>query len=355
MDGSGGKGRRQTVRVEDVARVAGVSPITVSRALSNPSKVKEATRQKVAAAVAETGYVVNSLASSLRSGRSSIISVFVSNLQNPHFATALQGCADALEGSAFHLLMAQTGYSDTLQQQMLEQVLPFRPAATMFTGLVQSEETRETLRRLGAPVMEMWDYRPDPVDMLVGFSNAGGGRLMGAHFRERGFRKVAYAGRTADRGAQRLAGFSEGYGAAPALVLPLEGSRTAIDGMQALEAIRHELPRCDAIFFSSDLLALGAVLKARQLGLSVPEDIAVAGYGDLDSSKHMATPLTTIHVSSYEMGHTAGSMLLKRLRSEAMEERIVLSPIRLEVRESTGPIAAARAQVPVDSKESPAG
>lgn len=355
MQGSSGKGRRQMVRVEDVARVAGVSPITVSRALGNPSKVKEETRQKVAAAVAETGYVVNSFASSLRSGRSSIISVFVSNLQNPHFATALQGCADALEGSAYHLLMAQTGYSDTLQQQMLEQVLPFRPAAAMFTGLVQSEQTRETLRRFGVPVMEMWDYRPDPVDMLVGFSNAGGGRLMGAHFRERGFRKVAYAGRTADRGAQRLAGFSEGYGGPPALVLPLEGTRTIMDGMQALEAVRSELPGCDAIFFATDLLAVGAMLRARQLGLAVPDDIAIAGYGDLETSRHMATPLTTVHVSSYDMGHAAGSLLLKRLRNEAIGERMVLSPIRLEARASTGAVAATDAPPAIDSRESAAG
>jgi LacI family transcriptional regulator, gluconate utilization system Gnt-I transcriptional repressor len=354
LEKSGGKGRRQMVRVEDVARVAGVSPITVSRALSNPSKVKEETRQRVKAAVAQTGYVVNSFASSLRSGHSTIISAFVSNLQNPHFATALQGCADALEGSRYHLLMAQTGYSDTLQRQMLEQVMPFRPAAALFTGLVQSEETRETLRRFQGPVMEMWDYRPDPVDMLVGFSNAGGGRLMGAHFRERGFNKVAYAGRTVDRGAQRLAGFIEGYGRPPALVLPLEGSRTVLDGMQALETIRRDLPGCDAIFFATDLLALGAILKARQLGLSVPEDMAIAGYGDLETSKHLATPLTSVHVSSYDMGHAAGAMLLRRLRNEAIEERIVLSPIRLEVRESTWPGAGDFAAA-IDSKESAAG
>jgi LacI family gluconate utilization system Gnt-I transcriptional repressor len=343
------------VRVEDVARVAGVSPITVSRALSNPSKVKEETRLRVAAAVAETGYVVNSFASSLRSGRSSIVSVFVSNLQNPHFATALQGCADALEGSSFHLLMAQTGYSDTLQHEMIQQVLPFRPAAAMFTGIVQSEETRATLRQLGIPVMEMWDYRSDPVDMLVGFSNAEGGRLMGAHFRERGYRRVAYVGRTQDRGAQRLGGFREALGAAPALVLPVEGSRTISDGMQALETVLRDLPQCDAIFFATDILAVGAMLKARQLGIDIPGRLAIAGYGDLELSRQLATPLTSIQVSSYQMGHTAGAMLLQRLRHEAIEQRIVLSPIRLAVRQSTGGNAEPGLQVPIDSRESAAG
>ena len=329
---------RRTVRVEDVAREAGVSPITVSRALSNPEKVKEETRRRVVDAVARTGYVVNRFASSLRSGRSSIVSVFVSNLQNQHFANAIQGCADAMEGSRYHLLMAQTGYSDKLQQDMVEQVLPFRPAAVMFTGIVQSEHTRSQLRSLGIPVMEMWDYRPDPIDMLVGFSNAEGGRLMGEHFGRRGFRRIAYAGRTEDRGAQRLAGFRNGlaaFGLGVDHVLPLEGKRTIVEGMAAFEQIRRELPGCDAIFFGTDILAVGAMLQARHLDVAVPGEIAIAGYGDLEYSKQLHTPLTTIHVASYQMGLAAGKMLRQRLQHDEIAEHIVLSPIRLEARAST--------------------
>jgi LacI family gluconate utilization system Gnt-I transcriptional repressor len=339
---SSGERRRagRTVRVEDVAREAGVSPITVSRALSNPEKVKSETRKKVAEAVAKTGYVVNSFASSLRSGRSSIVPVFISNLQNQHFANAVQGCADALEGSRYHLLMAQTGYSDKLQRDMVDQVLPVRPAALMFTGIVQSEPMRAKLAALGVPVMEMWDYRPDPIDMLVGFSNSEGGRLMGEHFGRRGFRRIAYAGRTEDRGAQRLAGFREGlagFGREVDLVLPLEGKRTILEGMAALEQIEEELPGCDAIFFGTDILAVGAMLRAKQLGIPIPGKVAIAGYGDLELSDQLHTPLTTIHVSSYKMGRAAGEMLRKRLAHEDIGTRILLSPVHLEVRASTGP------------------
>jgi LacI family gluconate utilization system Gnt-I transcriptional repressor len=329
------RGAGRTVRVEDVAREAGVSPITVSRALSHPDKVREETRKRVNEAVQKTGYVINRFASSLRSGHSTIISAFVSNLSNPHFANAIQGCADALEGSRYHLLMAQTGYSDKLQSQVVDEVLPFRPAAALFTGIVQSRRTRATLKRLGVPVMEMWDYRPDPIDMLVGFSNAEGGRLVGAHFAERGFGQVAYAGRTQDRGAQRLEGFTAGLGRPPDVVLPLEGSRTTADGMAALETVLEQYPMVEAIFFGTDLLAVGAMLRARQLGLSVPNRVAIAGYGDLDVSRQLATPLTTVHVSSYDMGAAAGKMLLKRLNHETISKPIVLSPINLEVREST--------------------
>jgi LacI family transcriptional regulator, gluconate utilization system Gnt-I transcriptional repressor len=327
--------RSRAVRVEDVARVAGVSPITVSRALGNPDKVAEETRKRVNEAVQKTGYVINRFASSLRSGHSTIISAFVSNLADPHFATALQGCAEALEGSRYHLLMAQTGYSDRLQQDVVDKILPFRPAAALFTGIVQSGRTRTALKKLGIPVMEMWDYRPDPIDMLVGFSNAEGGRLMGNHFAERGFRRVAYAGRTEDRGAQRLAGFADGLGRQPELVLPLEGLRAVGDGMAALDTVLDRLPDCDAIFFPTDLLAVGALLRARQLCVPVPDRVAIAGYGDLDVAEHLAVPLTTVHVRSYEMGRQAGGLLRKRLTHEAIEERIILSPISLAIRQST--------------------
>jgi LacI family transcriptional regulator, gluconate utilization system Gnt-I transcriptional repressor len=324
--------------VEDVARLAGVSPITVSRALGSPGRVSEETRRKVHDAVLKTGYVVNNLASSLKSGISSIIAVFVSSLQNPHFAHAVQGCADALEGSRFHLLMAQTSYSNLLEREMVDSVLPFRPAAVIFTGMVQSTETRRTLKQLGVPVVEMWDFSPDPIDMLVGFSNAEGGRLIGEHFGNLGFQRIAYAGRTKDRGAQRLSGFREGlatYGRAPDFILPLEGSRSSADGELALEIILERFPDCEAIFFATDILAVGASLRAGQRGIAIPGRLAIAGFGDLEISRQISPPLTTVHVASYDMGHKAGEMLRARLAGKILTETVIRMPISLNARSST--------------------
>jgi len=289
-------------------------------------------------AVARTGYIVNSHASSLKSGRSSLIPVFVSSLQNTHFANALQGASDAFEGSRYHLLMAQTSYSDRLEQEALNSVLPFKPAAAMFTGMVQSGAARDTLRKLNIPVMEMWDYSPTPIDMLVGFSNAEGGRLVGEHFGERGFERIAYAGRTKDRGAQRLAGFQEGlalFGRRPALVVPLEGMRSTDDGGKALDLIVRRLPDCDAIFFATDSLAVGAILRAKELGIEVPGRIAIAGYGDLAIAAQITPALTTIHVAPYDMGRRAGAMLRTRLEGGTLTSTILRCPIHLEVRTST--------------------
>ncbi len=288
--------------------------------------------------VAKTGYVVNTHASSLATGKSSLIPVFVSNLRNPHFATALQGASDAFEGSRFHLLMAQTNYSDRLELEMLNSLLSFQPAAAMFTGMVQSELAREMLRKLDIPVVEMWDFSPSPLDMLVGFSNAEGGRLMGEHFGAQNFSHVAYAGRTKDRGAQRLSGFQEGlalFGKSAELVLPLEGPRTTEDGGAALDEILSRNPAIDAIFFATDSLAIGAIMQARDRGFDVPGRLAIAGYGDLDTAKQIVPALTTIHVASYEMGKKAGQMLRNRLENKEITTRILRTPVSLEIRAST--------------------
>ena len=331
--------------MEDVARVAGVSPITVSRALSYPEKVKEETRKKVADAVAQTGYVVNSFASSLRSGRSSIITVFVSSLLNPHFATSMQGLVDAVEGSRYHLMFAQTGYSEMLETDVVSSVLPFRPAGVVFTGVVRSDSTRQSLQRLGIPIMEMWGNRPDPIDMLIAFSNHESGRLMGDHLGRNGYRRIGYSGHTIERGAERIAGLEEGlalHGARLVKVVPMEGTRQIPDGVAAFDTFRAENPEVDAIFFGTDILASGAVLRALELGLDIPGDVAIAGNGDLDFTGHMRPTLTTIHIPSYEMGFEAGRMLLRRLSGQPVDEPVQLHPVALMVRQSTERTVAAK-------------
>lgn len=334
--GRGGADRR--VRVEDVAREAGVSPITVSRVLRTPELVKPETRERVLEAVARTGYVVNSIASSLRSGRSQIITMFVADLRNPHFASAVQGALEAFEGSSFRLMFAQTGYSDQLSPQAVETLLPFRPAGVMFTGMIRNEATREALKALKVPIVEMWGDRPDPIDMRVGTSGYAGGRLMGRHFAERGFRRVAYCGYTHELRNARLEGFRAGlaeFGIEPALVHTKDGKRDFADGMAALNEILDMAPGCDAIFFATDLLAVGAIVAARRRGVDIPSQLALAGYGDLEFAAEVDPTITSIHVSDYEIGRLAGEMMLRRLGGGETGAPVVELPVRLEVRLST--------------------
>jgi LacI family gluconate utilization system Gnt-I transcriptional repressor len=332
------KGADRAVRVEDVAREAGVSPITVSRALRTPDLVKPETRQRVADAVAKTGYVVNSIASSLRSGRSSIVTVFVANLKNPHYANAMQGALDAFEGSRFRLMFAQTGYSDELEPGVVETLLPFRPAGLMFTGIVRREETRAALRALNVPVVEMWGGAAEPVDMLVSSSGFAGGQMMGRHFVEQRFRRIAFAGYAREKDGQRLKGFTAGLaeaGLKPAVIIPRDGAQSFADGMTAFDEIVARLPDCDAICFGTDLLAVGALLAARRHGIDIPGQIAVAGYGDLDFAAKVSPSITTVHISDYEVGKLAGGMILSRLGGDSSVQRVIQVPVELKVREST--------------------
>lgn len=335
-----GRSVDRAVRVEDVAREAGVSPITVSRALRTPELVKPETRQRVAEAVARTGYVVNSIASSLRSGRSAIVTVFVASLRNAHFANAIQGTLDAFEGSRFRLMFAQTGEDDELGPDAVESVAPFRPAGVIFTGVVRNPQSRALLQALGAPVVEMWSDSGSPLDMYVGSSTREGGRLMGDYFGRGGWRRIVYCGHVRGRGAERLDGFRAGlsaHGIAVALVHPMNGTNGLGEGMAAFDDILAECPDCDAIFFGTDIMAIGALLRARQRGIAVPGQISIAGYGDLEFARLVEPPLTTVRVEDYLLGRRAGEMLLSRLGGAELTEPVIHVPVTLEVRGSTSP------------------
>lgn len=342
MDNTNKDGGRapRPVRIEDVAREAGVSPITVSRALSAPHKVKPETREKVMAAVEKTGYVVNSIASSLRSGRSSTVTVFVASLLNPHFAATMQGALDAFEGSRFRLMFSQVGYVEGLGADIAEAIRPFSPAAVMFTGIPLLPEARVALRRLGVPIMELWTGADDPIDMGAGGSIEDGARRMGEHLVQQGYRHIAYVGHTRIPGGVGLAGFRRGVEAAGGslgFVLPVPATGTLSAGIAALRQIRADYPRCDAVYFGSDLLAVGAQIAARELGMRLPQDLAMGGYGDLEFARHLTPALTTVHVSDYDTGRLAGAALRERLEGRDSVEPVIQVPVHLVVRDSTPP------------------
>jgi len=326
------------VRVEDVARVAGVSPITVSRALSYPEKVKEETRKKVAEAVAQTGYVVNSFASSLRSGRSPIVAVFASNVRNPHFADVLLGCTEVLENKGYQLLIARIGETAEEQRRLIASMAPFRPAAMLFTDLLKTDLDRNLISAQGIPVLEMWNQQADPVDMLVTMSEEEAGRTMGRHFAERGFSRIAYAGLLYERGRCRSEGFVAALREAGKdcdLVLGLDKGWDPEAGATAFDDVLARLPGCDAILFGSDSLAVGGLAAARRRGMEVPADIAIAGFGDIPLASYLGPPLTSLGLSSLAMGKRAGEMLLARLGGQRIDERLVSYPAVLQARDST--------------------
>jgi len=332
------KGTDRAVRVEDVARLAGVSPITVSRALRTPDLVKPETRKRVSDAVAKTGYVINSIASSLRSGQSSFISVLVASLQNVHYAAGVQGMIDAFEGSRFKLTFAQAGYAEDISAEQVRAMLPFKPAAFVFSGVVRDPEAREYLGSLDIPVLEMWGEAASPIDMLVRSPASEAGGMLGEHFAEMGFKTIAYIGHTGSRAHARIEGIRaalQRYGKDLALILPVEGTAEMEDGLAVVDTVLSKLPGCDAMMFGTDVMAAGALLRLQEKGISIPDQIAIAGYGDLFFSAHIKPGLTSVKTSPYEVGRRGGELLLQRLTHGRLDSPIIQGPLSLQVRGST--------------------
>ena len=337
-----GRGGGQPPRIVEIARLAGVSPITVSRALHQPEKVAEAKRRRILEIVERTGYATNPHARALRSGQSNIVAAFVSNIQSQQFCLAVQGCGEILEPQGYQLMIGQTSYSYAKETTMIQSLRGMRPAAVMFTGVIEIEENRRALRTLGIPIMESWAYPRDPIDMLVGFSNIDGGRMAAEHFAERGYRRVAYIGRRSGRGALRLTGFREG---ARAGGLDIVAERTVdsvssmVDGRTALaELLANHLAGSspvEAVFCANDILAVGALLEARRQGLRVPGDIAILGFGHNDVAEELSPGLTTVGIDSRALGRRAGTMILQRLRNETPEATTELVELTLTRRGST--------------------
>ena len=220
------------------------------------------------------------------------MTVFVASLLNPHFAAAMQGALDAFEGSRYRLMFTQTGYVDGLQADITETIRPFGPAAVIFTGIPMRAEAREALRQLEMPVMELWSGDAEPIDMVAGASIQAGARLMGEHFVRAGLPahrlcrpdqscRAASASPVSARVSRKRAA-SLGY------ILAIEGTGTSVGGhRRARPTSSRDYPECDAIYFGSDLLAVGAQIAARESGIELPRRMAMAGYGDLEFARHL--------------------------------------------------------------------
>lgn len=312
--GHGAAGGRPP-RIEEVALRAGVAPITVSRVLRHPEKVNPETRDRILGVIEATGYASNPHARALRSGRSNLVVAFVSNILSQQFGLAVRSFAATLEPKGFEVLVGQTSYSYAKEVAMIQSLRGMRPAAVLFTGVIELEENRRALQDLDIPVVETWAYPRDPIDLLVGFSNVDAGAMAARRLAAAGHRRVAYIGRGRGRGALRRDGFRR---AAAELGLEIVhelsvGDITGLgDGRAAFATLQDAGDQVGAVFCANDLLATGVLIEARARGLSIPGDLAVLGFGDNDVAAEISPGLTTIGFDAAAIGRVAGELLLKR-------------------------------------------
>lgn len=308
-----------SVTLIDVARMAGVAPMTVSRALNRPELVREETQKKVLAAVRATGYVPNMLAGGLASSRSRLVAVLLPTIASSIFAETVQALMDGLSVASYQTLIGLTGYSASREEALVEALLGRRPDAIVLAGTDHTSTTVDRLTRAGIPVVEIWDLTEKPIDMAIGFSHEQVGRDVARHLVKKGYRRFGVISVNDPRGLRRCESFKaelarQGIGDCPFETLPapatLEGGRRGLWRML-------EYTRPDIIVCSSDTLAEGVLMEAASRGMHVPDDLAVMGFGDLTMAAQLHPALSTVKVGGADIGKRTAAALLERFQMAA--------------------------------------
>lgn len=329
------------VRLIDVARIAGVAPITVSRALREPEKVSLDARERIAAAVAHTGYVPDLVASSLTSRYSRLVGVIIPTVTASIYAATVGGISDALRDKRFQALLGNSGYDLAEEEHLVAAFLGRRADGIILSNILHTPGTHRLLRNARIPVVETGNLTETPIDMVVGFSNYAAAYEMMRHLVGRGYRTIGFVGavstdnpQASDRQrAYRQAVIDFGLSSAPGLIV--ECPPLVDEGRHALLSLAQRHPHIDAVFAAGEVWAIGATLECQHQGWDVPGRIAIAGYNDAELAAHLTPALTTVRVPRYEIGRRAAQMILDRLAGAPIEERRVDLGYEIVVRDST--------------------
>ncbi|WP_417720905.1 LacI family DNA-binding transcriptional regulator [Salipiger sp.] len=308
---------RRWVTMGDVARHAGVGTMTVSRALRSPSKVSAATLEKVRAAVADLGYVLDETAGALSSQRSRIVGALIETLEASVFASTVQGLTEGLAEGGLQLLLSATQYDPETEAALIPTHLGRRPEALVLTSALHTARARGLLERAGIPVLELWELPDRPVHAAVGFSNRAAGAAITRHLIDTGRTRVGFIGTTRDsdqRGQLRLKGYEDQAAALDGLRVvrvPPRAEATGFDyGAEGLRDLLRRWPDTRAVVCVSDALAAGALCEARRMGHAVPERLAITGFGDFDLAGESGLALTTIRIDGDAIGRRAARLIL---------------------------------------------
>lgn len=328
-------------RMADVAREAGVSPMTVSRTFKSPQKVNDETRQRVKAAAERLGYVMNMAAGNLSSGRSWTVGVIVPSLTHSNYATMIQGLRDRLTGNGYQLTLA-VGDTPEAETSAVTAFLGQRTDGIILTGREHSAETRSLLAGNPLPVVETWELEGPIIDMACGFSIFDAFQDITRHLIDLGHSTIGFAGYTMPGirlFENRSAGFKAAMQAAGLrddLVYLEPGSVGFGCGRRALEALSALEPKLSALVCATDVLATGAIFECYRRRWPVPERLSVAGMGNYEIASEVPGGLTTIKTHGHDIGSVAADMIIQRLDGGQSPGQVKDVGYEFIVRGSTG-------------------
>ncbi|WP_417613938.1 LacI family DNA-binding transcriptional regulator [Oceanisphaera sp.] len=329
--------------VKDVARLAGVSSMTVSRALSKPDVVSQQTRRKVEEAAAQLGYVPNLAAMALITKRSGMIGALMTTITNPILATTIEKLQQGLAAKGYHLLIGETVFSPDQEAHLLRAFLGRQLDGLILAYGYHNEETLALLRGADIPVVELWDLPEgplprQPIGRVVGFSNWSAGHAAGQHLVEQGYQRPGFFGFDDEREELRWQGFRQavldGLGLEP-FRFKTSSIPSLDDGTRVIELYaRDEIP-CDALFFTNDMQAIGALYRCQRLGIQVPDPLGICGFGDLPIAQVSTPSLTSVRIPAEKVARLTVELLDQQIRGEEVKTAAIDVGCELIAREST--------------------
>lgn len=309
----------QSVTMGDVAKLAAVSPSTVSLYLRRPSEVSPAISDRVKDAIDKLGYVPNLVAGGLASASARVVSIVVPSIRNAFFSLTVSRIEADLAGMGIQTQIGNSEYSLEVEEKLVRAALSWGPAAIVLTGLKHSEGTTRILRQRSIPVIEMWHSGEDPIMHSVGFSHHRVGYDIASHVLAKGFRKPIFVGarlRQDSRAERRSEGFVQALrerGVTPVVLQDPRPASTEV-GRDSLRRVLVEQPGCDALVCSSDVIALGVLFEASRCGISIPSELAVTGFGNLEFSGNCNPAITTVEPNSELIARQVVDIIASHLR-----------------------------------------
>jgi len=332
--------RRPSVTLKDVARAAGVSVATVSRALNNPGRISAEITAHVQRTAKSLRYVPDRAARSLVSKHFSTMGAVVPTIDNAMFAKAMHVLQSRLNAMGYTLLLASTDYQASREASELQSLVERGVDGIVLVGGSHDAEVTRLLDETQTPYVNVWIYDEASHSPCIGFDNRAAMRRLTNHLIDLGHRRFGMiAGITEgnDRAAQRLAGMRDAL-AAHRIDMPaeriVERPYTIADGRSALRMLMDQRERPTAVVCGNDILAFGALCECAAHGIKVPQALSVAGFDDFELSSHLTPSLTTMHVPAVEIGQHAADYLIARLAGKPTPHRIRLE-CELIVRDST--------------------
>jgi LacI family transcriptional regulator len=328
--------------LQDVAKAAGVSTATVSRCLNAPSVVSEKTRVRVMEAVKTLGYAPNFSAQALAAKRTNTFGAIVPTMANAIFARGLQAFQEELQKSNITMLVASSSYRPELEEEQIRALVARGADALLLIGHDRSDDIYKFLERRGIPYVVAWVHDDGQSHVSIGFDNKLAMQSLTRAVLDLGHRRLGYitAQRIGnDRAQARYGGLSDALSESGLSIddVALEETDYSIkSGADAFDRILKRQPDTTVVMCGNDVLAAGALQKARSLGLRVPKDISITGFDDIDIAEIVSPALTTIHVPHRNMGRGAASMLIEMSRDGTRPKSREL-PAHIEWRGTLGP------------------